>query len=94
MIVPHAFQMKRISEFFERIRNIHAREALVRIAAQQALKTQLLIEVGLESISCKGDAIALKGIDQSARSALFIKKESILKEINEAQTVRIIRDIR
>jgi len=86
--------MKSISEFFGRFRNIQVRESLVRLAVQQALKSRLVLEVPLESISCKGATVTLKGIDQAARSALFIKKESILKEINGLQTVRIIRDIR
>ena len=73
---------------------IQARESLVLIAAQQALKKQFAIEVPLGSISRKGSLITLKGIDQATRSALFIKKEAILKEINGLQSVRTIRDIR
>jgi len=86
--------MKSISEFFGRFRNIQVRESLVRLAVQQALKGWLALEVPLEAISCKGATVTLKGVDQSARSALFIKKEAVLKEINAAQSVRIIRDIR
>ena len=85
--------MKLISELLGRIRNIQARESLVRLAVQQTLKKQLSIEIPLERISCKDVAVTLKGIDQSARSAIFIKKEAILKEINELQSVRIIREI-
>ena len=86
--------MKSISELLGRIRNIQARESLVRLAVQETLKKQLSFEIPLEAISCKGAAVSLKGIDQAARSALFIKKESILKEINAAQSVRVIQDIR
>jgi hypothetical protein len=86
--------MKRISELLGRIIGIQSSEALVLIAVQQALKKQFALEVPLGSISRKGSSITLKGIDQSARSALFIKKESVLKEINITQSVRIIRDIR
>ena len=85
--------MKSISEFFGRFRNIQVRELLVRLAVQQALKGWLALEVPLEAISCKGATVTLKGIDQSARSALFIKKETILKEINGLQSVRTIIDI-
>ena len=86
--------MKRISEFLARFRNIQARESLIRLAIQQALKSRLVLEVPLESISCKGATITLKGVDQTARSAIFIKKEAILKEINGLQSIRIIKDIR
>ena len=85
--------MKRISELLGRMIGIQARESLVLIAVQQALKSRLSLEVPLEAISCKGATVTLKGIDQSARSALFIKKETILKEINGLQSVRTIIDI-
>jgi hypothetical protein len=85
--------MKRVSEFFGRIRNLQAREALVRLAVQQALKNRLTLEIPMGSISYKGATVILKGIDQAARSALFIKKASILKEINTSQSVRTIEDI-
>ncbi len=86
--------MKGIAEFLNKMRGVQAREAVVRLAIQAALKRQIGLEILLGSISSKGGAVDIKGIDQAARSAMFIKKSAILAEINAAQTIRLITDIR
>ena len=83
-----------IAELLGRMRNIQARESLFRLAIQAALKKEVGLDVPLESISPKGTTVVLKGVDQAARSTIFIKKESILNEINTAQAARTITDIR
>jgi len=51
-------------------------------------------DVPLEAISFKPRAIVLSGLSQSAKSAVFIKKTSILRELEARSIGRPISDIR
>jgi hypothetical protein len=52
------------------------------------------VEIPLESITFKSTTIELKNVPQSLRSVIFIKKNAILKAVNEAQAIRQVTDIR
>ena len=83
-----------ISELFKRIKGLHAREVLVRAAIQEAIKKHTGADISLDSISFASDAVVLKNVSSALKSAIFIKRSSILNEINSAQTLRKITDIR
>jgi hypothetical protein len=83
-----------IAKFFERIQNAQAKEVFLLKAIQDALKKHVGIDIPIENISCKSDSVSLKNVNSAAKSAIFIKKAAILKEINEVQQMRVVKDIR
>ena len=86
--------MLKISEFFKRIQGKQAKEFLMRSSVQSVVRKYTGVDIPLESISLNSDVVTLKDISQSARSAIFIKKQAILAEINSAQTIRTITGIK
>jgi len=86
--------MLSIGKFFERIQNVRMKGYILRKVVQESMKNHVGLEVPMEAISIHSSAVILKNVSQSLRSAIFIKKGSVLKEINEKQTVREITDIR
>lgn len=80
--------------FFDNIRSLIGRELLARNAIREALHSQANIDVPVEKISFKGSVAVIADIGQTARSVVFIKKQAILKAINETQKNRTITDIR
>lgn len=83
-----------ISELFKRIKGIQAREVLLRTAVQEAIKKNTGADISLESVSFSSDSVVLKNSNSSLRSAIYVKKASILDEINRGQTVKKVVDIR
>jgi hypothetical protein len=83
-----------IAKFFERIQNVQSKEVFVRSTIQQTINSLIKVEIPLESITFKSTTIELKNVPQSLRSVIFIKKNAILKAINEAQAIRQVTDIR
>ena len=83
-----------IGKFFERIQNSYTKEIFVRSTIIDALKKIVNIDVSIKDISIKGDTLSISGISQSARSVIYIKKESIMKEINGIQKIKQINNIR
>jgi hypothetical protein len=83
-----------IADFFKKIKGSFAKEVFVRNAIKEAVKKYAGADVNIEDVSFQGSTAILKNINQSARSTVFIKKHSIIKEINSAQNVRIVSDIR
>ena len=86
--------MFNISGFFKRIQNAHTKELFIRTVIRDSIKKSTTIEIPLESISFNASTAILKGISQSLRSVIFIKKRVILADINANQTIRAISDIR
>lgn len=86
--------MQNISEFFSKILGKHAKEVHLRTVIQEILKKYIRTDLPLESIILSGGVLSLKGIDQTAKSVIFIKKATILKELNEKSLGRIVSDIR
>ncbi len=86
--------MLKISEFFKKIQNRHTKELFVRSVVRDSLKKIVNVEVPVEAISFKSSIAVLKDVSQSARSQIFIKKQTIIQEINSLQSIRIVEDIR
>jgi len=83
-----------IGEFFRRIQDIKTKEIFVRTAIQDSIKKHTSVHVPIENISFASGSVVLKNINQTARSVVFIRKANIIKDINGAQTVRVVTDIR
>jgi hypothetical protein len=86
--------MQGISEFFKRIQGNYAREIMVRQAVREAVLKHTGADLPIASIIFKSTTVMLKNISHSARSAIYVKKPAILKDISEKQNIRIIKDIR
>ncbi len=86
--------MLKIADFFKRIQNKHSQELFIRSTIQASIKKYTKVELPIESISLKSGIVSLKGISQTARSQVFIKKQAIIEELNSTQTIRIVTDIR
>lgn len=85
--------MFNISGFFNRVTGSFAKEVVIRSAICDALKEITGIQVPIESVSFKSGTVVLSGINQSQKSAIFIKKQAILKRIGEMQGYRTIVNI-
>lgn len=83
-----------ISNFFKKFQGAFAKEVLIRTAIKDAIRASTGVEIPLTSISFKSGTVFLNDISQSLKSAVFIKKQAILKEISEKQNIREVTDIR
>lgn len=86
--------MFNIAGFFKKIQNSHTKELFIRTIVIQAIKKFTQSDIPIESVSFNSSTIVLKNISQSLRSIIFIKKQTIISEINSSQTIRIVTDIR
>ncbi|MGC9605376.1 MAG: hypothetical protein ABSF56_01275 [Minisyncoccia bacterium] len=86
--------MKSISEFFENIRTRQARTARLCTVVQGAVEEHAHIPVQLEAISFSGRTAVIRGLDQTAKSVVFVKKTAILAEIGAKLGDRSVVDIR
>ena len=86
--------MNSIGSFFSRIQGVFAGKIVLYSSAQEIIKKVAGIEVPLEALSFSGKSLIIKGLDQAARSVIFIKKSAILKELNQKIPGRVIEDIR
>ena len=71
-----------------------AQEIAVRAVIQEIIKKQTTLEVPLDKITFVGMDMVLKNLDQTAKSAVFIKKASLLKEIAAIVSKKSITNIR
>ena len=84
-----------IGGFFKKIQNSFAKEFLVREAVREAILKQTGADLPLSVINFRSSTVILgSGVSQSLKSAIYIKKTSILKEIADKQTGRMVTDIR
>ena len=83
-----------IGEFFNRIKGSFAKEIALREAIRQVIQKNIGIDVPITAITVKNGIVSLAGVSQAAKSAIYIKKQAILKEFQTVQNVRAITDIR
>lgn len=83
-----------IRDFFKRIQNIHAKEILIRSLIKDVIKKHTNHEIPIESIKFSSGNIVLKGVNQSLRSVIFIKRTNIIQEINASQQIKRFYDIK
>ena len=83
-----------IHEFFKRIQNLHSKEVFVRTVIQESLIKYTNVGLELKDINFQESTIVLKNTNQTFKSVVFTKKNQILNDINEKQTIRKVTDIR
>ena len=59
----------------------------MRTTIKEMIKKHVGIDVPIENIAPKNGIVTLKNISQSARTAIFIKKEKILEELKGERVV-------
>lgn len=83
-----------IGEFFKKIQGSFAKEIFARTIVKEAIKKHTGADVPIEDISIKSATISLGSVNQATRSAVYIKKTAILKELTLQDELRFIKDIR
>ena len=83
-----------ISEFFKKIQGSFAKEIIARTIIKEAIRKYVGADIPIEMISIKGSSIILGGVNQSVKSAIYIKKQSILKDVVGTKEHHYIKDIR
>ena len=83
-----------INQFFNKIKNTHARELLIRNIVIDSLEKNTGIKLSVEAVSFKSNSVVLNNISQTAKSDIFIKKQKIIDYINKSQKLRVIKDIK
>ena len=83
-----------ISGYFKKIQSAFAKEVLMREVIKEAILHQTGADLPIKSIAIKSGTITLENISQSLKSAIYIKKQAILKEIAGKQDIRPMIDIR
>ena len=86
--------MFNIAEFFKRVQGNHAKEFFLREVVRTAVKKNTSVDIAITEMAFSSSVITFKNISSSLRSALFIKKQAILADVNASQSIRIITDIR
>ena len=83
-----------LKDFFKKIQNRHTTELFVRSVIQSSVKKHTGVEVSLDSISFSSSSVVLKDLSSGLKSAIFIKKNAILSDINSGQGNKVVTDIR
>ncbi len=86
--------MFNIGSFFEKFQNTATKELAFRNAAKAVIRRTTSLEIPMEAINIKGGVIYLKGLDHSAKSEVFMKKQAIIDGINSSQGVYKVKDLR
>ena len=86
--------MKSIGEFFARIRGKQMDEMRLRLCIQEIIEKYTKVKLSFDDISFSIKSVSVKGLGQAAKSAVFVKKTAILKEIGDKVPSRQIDDIK
>ena len=86
--------MLNIADLFKKVQNRQSKEVFFRTTIQEIINSQVHILIPIECIISKSDTIQFEGISSTARSQIYIKKQSIVAEINKRQQIKKVVDIR
>ena len=86
--------MLSIGQFFKKIQNKHSKEMFERTIVAGVIQKHTNIPIKPEEISFSSDTIVIKNMSSAARSAIFIKKQIILKDISDQQSIKTFTNIR
>lgn len=81
--------MKNIREFFSRVQNKQLQEFAKIQSIKEVIARVAKVEIEPSSITIRGGDIVLRGLGQTEKSEIYLKKNIILKNISLR-----IRDIR
>ena len=83
-----------IEHLLKKMQNRQTREFFVREAIKDALKSTTNIEVSIEDIKIIGSTVTFLNLSQTAKSEIFIKKQTILSAVNSKQDIVKIMDLK
>jgi hypothetical protein len=81
--------MENISSFLQRFKNILSSQGARKQISIEVIKKKFNIELDPEKVKIKGDILYITS-SPSLKNMLFLKKESLLKEINSQVGSRIV----
>ena len=85
--------MLSIGNFFDKFKNAASEEIALRRMVITAVYKHVPVELNLKNITVRNKIVRIDG-NSSLKNQIFIKKESILKSIQESNPNVIITDIR
>jgi hypothetical protein len=83
-----------IGHLLKKVQNRQTREYFVRDIVRGVLKEVINSDVLVENIKLKESAIQLLNLTQGAKSEVYMKKQQILKLVNERQDIVKVVDLR
>ena len=83
-----------IGEFFKKIQSSYTKEIFARSVIKGSVKKFTGADIPLESVSIRDGVATLRGISQSLRSAIYIKKQAIIDDMTATQGMKNVTDIR
>ena len=86
--------MFNIGGFFNKIQNVYTRDVSLRTVAQQTIKENIGIDIPIEKITYEDAVLKVDGISQSAKMAIFMKKQKILESLKATEYFSHIKDLR
>jgi len=86
--------MFNVGGFFEKFLALQSKEIGVRNFIIESLKKNTGIDTTINDIEIKDGVVYIKKLSQAAKNTLFMKKDSILEEVNMSQSATKIKNIK
>ena len=83
-----------IGHLFKKMQNRQMREYFVRDIVRQVVKEVVGVDVLTENVQIKESTISMINASNTLKSEVYIKKQRILKLVNEKQDIIVVNDIR
>ncbi len=83
-----------IGHLFKKMQNRQTREYFVRDIVRQTIKDNIGSSMLTDNIQIKDATISMINISPALKSEIYIKKQRILRIINEKQDIIFVRDIK
>ncbi len=85
--------MFNIGQILNKVRALRESDIGIRTAIKNAVAKYTEIDVPVEHVQIKSGKATIKNISQAARSVVFMKKETILRDISETLQNNKVKDI-
>ncbi|MEI7462823.1 MAG: hypothetical protein WCK03_00315 [Candidatus Taylorbacteria bacterium] len=83
-----------IGHLLRKIQNRQSSEVFVSDIVRLVLKEEFNRDILLNDIKIKGSVVTILNIGQTMKSEIFIRKQLLLKKINEKQQVLLVIDLK
>ncbi len=83
-----------IGHLLRKIQNRQSSEVFVSDIVRLVLKEEFNRDILLDDIKIKGSVVTILNIGQTMKSEIFIRKQLLLKKINEKQQVLLVIDLK